>query len=88
MRKGRFTEERVIAILGEQEAGPTSADRCHRSGTGSAASCAWKAKLGGLDVSEARRLKVLDDENAKLKRLLAGATPDTAVPKEVAARSW
>ena len=87
MRESRFTEGQVIAILREQEGGVATADVCRRHGISTATFYAWKAKLGGLDVSQARRLKVLEDENAKLKRLLAEAMLDNAVLKEVAARS-
>ena len=86
MRKSRITEEQVIAILQEQESGVATAQVCRRHGINTAPFYAWKAKLGGLDVSQARRLKVLEDENAKLKRLLAEAMLDNAVLKEVAAK--
>jgi putative transposase len=71
MKQSRFTEERIIAILREQEAGSKTGDVCRKHGISSATFYKWKAKYGGLDVSEARRLKVVTDENAKLKKLLA-----------------
>ena len=73
MKQSRFTEERIIAILREQEAGSKTGDVCRKHGISSATFYKWKAKYGGLDVSKARRLKVLTDENAKLKKLLAEA---------------
>lgn len=76
MRKSRFTEEQVIAILQEQEAGQKTADVCRRYGISSATSYAWKAKYGGLDVSQARKLKVLEEENARLTKLLAEVMHD------------
>lgn len=76
MKQSRFTEERIIAILREHEAGLKSGDVCRKHGISSATFHKWKAKYGGLDVSEARRLKILTDENAKLKKLLAEAMLD------------
>ena len=83
MRKGRFTEEQIIAILAEQERGMATAEVCRRPGVSSATFCKWKAQFGGMDVSDARRLKTLEQENARLKRLLAEAELDKAVLKDL-----
>jgi putative transposase len=88
VKRSRFTEEQIIAILREQEAGMRTADLCRKHGISSPTFYAWKAKYGGMDVSQARKLKVLEDENARLKRLLAEAMLDNAVLKEVAAKNW
>jgi putative transposase len=86
MKRSRFSEEQIIAILKEQEAGVPTADVCRRHGVSSATFYKWKAKFGGLEVSEAKRLRQLDDENAKLKKLLAEAMLDNAMLKEITAK--
>jgi putative transposase len=88
MRSSRFSEEQIIAILKEQEAGMPTADVCRRHGVSSATFYKWKAKFGGLEVSEAKRLRQLEDENAKLKKLLAEAMLDNAMLKEITAKKW
>ena len=88
MKRSRFSEEQIIAILREQEAGFATAEVCRKHGVSTATFYAWKAKYGGLDVSQARKLKVLEEENGRLKRLLADAMLDNAVLKEVAAKNW
>ena len=77
----------IIAILREQ-AGARTADVCRKHGVSGATFYKWKAKYGGMDVSDARRLKALEDENAKLKKLLAEAMLDNAMLRNVAARKW
>jgi len=83
MKRSRFTEEQIIAILREQEVGAKTADVCRQHGISDATFYKWKAKFGGMDVSDARRLKALEDENAKLKRLLAEAMLDNAMLKDL-----
>jgi len=88
MKRSRFSEEQIIAILKEHEAGLPTADVCRRHGISSATFYKYKAKFGGLDVSEARRLRALEDENAKLKKLLAEAMLDNAVLKDLTSKKW
>lgn len=88
MKRSRFTEEQIIGILREQEAGVATAEVCRRHGVSSATFYKWKAKFGGLDVSEARRLKALEDENGKLKRMLADAMLDNVALKDLLGKKW
>ena len=88
MKRSRFSEEQIIGILREHEAGSPTADVCRKHGISSATFYKWKAKFGGLDVSDARRPKALEDENAKLKKLLAETMLDIAILKDINARKW
>ena len=88
MKQSRFTEEQIIAILREQESGVATAEVCRKHGISPATFYAWKAKYGGLNVSQARKLKVLEEENARLKKLLAEAMLDMAVLRDVTAKKW
>lgn len=81
--KKRFTEEQIIRVLKEHEAGTKTGELCRRHGISEATFYNWKAKFGGMDVSDARRLKTLEAENAKLKKLLAEAELDKAMMKEL-----
>ena len=88
MKGSRFTEEQIIGVLKEQEAGQKTAEVCRKHGISEGTFYKWKAKYGGLEVSDARRLKALEDENAKLKKLLAEAMLDNAVLKDLNAKKW
>ena len=88
MKRSRFTEEQIIGILREQEAGVATAEVCRRHGVSSATFYKWKANFGGMDVSEARRLKALEDENTKLKRMLADAMLDNVALKDLLGKKW
>ena len=88
MRSSRFKEEQIIAILREQEAGAATGDVCRRHGISTASFYMWKAKYGGLDVSDARRLKTLEAENAKLKKLLAEAMLDNVMLKDLTTKKF
>jgi putative transposase len=88
MKRSRFTEEQVIAILKEHEAGTGTAELCRKHGISQGTFYNWKAKFGGMDVSEAKRLKGLEDENSRLKRLLADAMLDNAALKDLLSKKW
>ena len=88
MKASRFSDEQIIGMIKEQEAGMLTADVCRKHGVSSATFYKYKAKFGGMDVSEARRLKVLEDENARLKKLLAEAMLDNAMLKDLSAKKW
>ena len=88
MKRSRFTDEQIIAILKEQETGVAVTELCRKHGVSSASFYAWKAKYGGLDVSDAKRLRALESENAKLKKLLADAMLDNAGLKELLTKKW
>ena len=88
MKRKQFTEEQIIGSLKEAEAGAVVTELCRKHGMSSATYYAWKAKFGGLEVSEAKRLRQLEDENSKLKKLLAEAILDNAILKDVASKKW
>lgn len=88
MKRTRFTEEQIIGILREHEAGTATSDVCRKHGISSATFYKWKAKYGGLEVSEARRLRSLEDENRRLKKLLAETMLDVAMLKDIASKKW
>lgn len=88
MKRSRFTDEQIIAIVKEQEAGLKTVDVCRKHGISDATFYKWKAKYGGLEVSEAKRLRSLEDENTRLKKLLADVMLDNAVLKELAGKKW
>ena len=88
MRSSRFSEEQIIGILREQEAGTATGEVCRRHGVSTATFYKWKAKYGGMGVSEAKRLKVLEDENRRLKKLLAEAMLDNAALKDLVGKNF
>jgi putative transposase len=88
MKRSRFTEEQIIGVLKQHESGISTADLCREHGISSGTFYKWKAKFGGLEVSDARRLEALEDENAKLKKLLAEQLLDNAILKDVASKKW
>ena len=88
MKRSRFSEEQIICILNEHESGVPVAELCRKHGVSDASIYKWKAKYGGMDVSEAKRLKALEEENAKLKRMLADAMLDNVALKDLLGKKW
>jgi putative transposase len=88
MKRARFTEEQIIGVLREHEAGTKTADLARKHGVSEATLYNWKAKYGGMDVTEAKRLRQLEDETAKLKKLLAEQMLDAAALRELLAKKW
>ena len=88
MKRSRFSEEQIIGILKEHEAGVSVADLCRKHGVSDASIYKWKSRFGGMDVSEAKRLRALEDENSKLKRMLADAMLDNVALKDLLGKKW
>jgi putative transposase len=88
MKRKRHAEEQIIAILKEHEAGVKTADLCRKHGISEGTFYNWKARYGGLEVADAKRLKALEGENARLKKLLADAMLDNAALKDLLAKKW
>ena len=86
--KKRFTEEQIIKVLKESEAGAGTGDLCRRHGISHGTFYKWKAKFGGMEVSDARKLRALEVENTRLKKLLAAAMLDNAMLKDVNSKKW
>ena len=88
MRRSRYSEEQIIGILREQETGVATSEVCRRHGISDATFYKWKAKFGGMNVSEAQRLRQLEAENAKLKRLVADLSLDKVALQDMLSKNW
>jgi len=88
MKRSRFTEEQIIAVLKEHELGAKTADLCRKHGISEATFYNWKSRYGGMEISDAKRLKALEDENRKLKKLLAESMLDNAALKDLLSKKW
>ncbi|BCH53198.1 transposase [Agrobacterium vitis] len=88
MKRNRFTDEQIIGILKEHEAGTPVSELCRKHGVSDASIYKWKAKFGGMDVSEAKRLKALEEENSKLKRIVADLSLDKAMLQDVMSKKF
>ena len=88
MKRSRFSEEQIIGILKEHQAGLSACDLCHRHGISDATFYKWRSKYGGMEVSDARKLEALEDENRKLKKLLAESMLDAATLKEMLGKNF
>ena len=88
MKNSRFTEEQIIGILKQSEAGAKTSELCRQHGISTATFYGWRSKYGGLEVSEAKRLKQLEEENAKLKRIVADQALDITMLKDLVGKKW
>lgn len=88
MKRSRFTEEQIISILKEHQAGLGAKELCRKHGVSDATFYKWRAKFGGMEVSDAKKLKALETENAKLKKLLAEQMMDVSTLKEMLAKNF